>query len=100
MQLKKTNSTIARRFNCASKTFVRKGIMSKSRIALTFSICLAALTITMCCKQTRTTTENAQGIAPENGKQTAAVKQGITGRVEIWEGNFMPMIDKQNTNNK
>ncbi len=26
-------------------------------------------------------------------KDIATVKQGVAGRVEIWEGNFMPMVD-------
>jgi hypothetical protein len=34
--------------------------------------------------------------APERKSHAAdstAVRQGISGRVEIWEGNFMPMVD-------
>jgi len=75
--------------------------MNKSRVALILGLCLAALTIVTCCKQTRSTAENTPGsLAPADDGKGTAIKQGITGRVEVWEGNFMPMIDQKSTNNK
>lgn len=68
--------------------------MRKSHIAVALGLCLAALTCTMCCKQTKSASESAP--ANPNGE----LKQGIRGRVEIWEGNFMPMIDKSSSGNK
>ena len=60
--------------------------MTRSRIALMALLSLAAMTTTMCCKQHRST---ASGTA---GSQSAAITTGIVGRVEVWEGNFMPPI--------
>ncbi len=73
--------------------------MSKSRIAFALGLCLAALTFTMCCKQSKSTTETA-GTSLASADQKDQLKQGIRGRVEIWEGNFMPMVDKSSSNNK
>lgn len=33
-------------------------------------------------------------------EKQAKVTTGIRGKVEIWEGNFMPMVDPQNNRNK
>ena len=71
--------------------------MSKSRIAIMLGLSLLAVTFTMCCKQTKSTTEETKSGA---SAEAQTVKQGITGRVEIWEGNFMPAIDEKRTNNK
>ena len=72
--------------------------MSKSRILIVAGLCMSALTFTMCCKQNKTTTaESKTSIAAGDSK---TVKQGITGKVEVWEGNFMPAIDKERSNNK
>jgi hypothetical protein len=39
--------------------------------------------------------------APEkHATAVVEVKQGISGKVEIWEGNFMPMVDPKSTNHK
>lgn len=64
--------------------------MSKSRFALVIALSLAAMTFTMCCKQTRTTA----------GTAGTPVTTGITGRVEVWEGNFMPPIAPERRNNQ
>ena len=72
--------------------------MSKSRLALLLGLSFAALIIVTCCKQSRSTEDSRGNLADGGG--AAAIKQGITGRVEIWEGNFMPMIDQKSANNK
>jgi hypothetical protein len=33
-------------------------------------------------------------------EKSAKISTGIQGKVEIWEGNFMPMIDPKSTSNK
>jgi hypothetical protein len=73
--------------------------MGKSRIAIVIALCLAAVTFTMCCKQTKSTAD-AAGNKFAAGSQKGEIKQGVKGRVEVWEGNFMPMVDKNSSNNK
>ena len=73
--------------------------MSKSRMAFILGICVAALTFTMCCKQTKSSADTAKDGSAASTLQSE-LKQGIRGRVEVWEGNFMPMVDKGSANNK
>ena len=69
--------------------------MIKSRFALALILSLSAMTGTMCCKRTRTTADPKTELAGAN-----AVTTGITGRVEVWEGNFMPLIAPERRQNQ
>jgi len=64
--------------------------MNQTRVTLLIVLVLAAVTFTMCCKQTRSAADD----------KTKSVKTGIVGRVEVWEGNFMPMVDPERRNNQ
>ena len=71
--------------------------MVRVRFALMMALTVAAMTFTMCCKQTRNTETQAD---PLTGSVQSTVKTGIVGRVEIWEGNFMPPVDPERRNNQ
>jgi hypothetical protein len=62
-----------------------------------FILAAAALTCTMCCKQTRSTAETKAGLVAEAAKP---ITTGIAGRIEVWEGNFMPPIEPERRTNQ
>ena len=79
----------ARVCNCGSKTYDRFPVKHFGLILL----------VLVCCV----------GLATAMGKRNAPEKhaaapvdssQGIRGKVEIWEGDFMPMVDPKSTRNK
>lgn len=72
--------------------------MTRSRLSLTIVLALTAMTFTMCCKQTRSTTDTKTDLSA--GTTPTPVKTGIVGRVEIWEGNFMPPVEPERRKNQ
>ncbi len=63
--------------------------MDRTRLTLAIVLVLAAMTFTMCCKQTKSA-----------GAASQPIKTGIVGKVEIWEGNFMPPVPPERRENQ
>jgi hypothetical protein len=68
-------------------------LSNPTRVVLIAALAVTALGITTCCKRTRSQSALQSADA-------ASIATGIVGRVEVWEGNFMPPVEPERRNSQ